>query len=1000
MYNLNITHSETEEQILLNTTENNLCFHLNSSRLFPNNFNHDTENYFDKSLSVSHINIRSLYKNFDSLQELYEDVFKGRFNFIGLSEIWSVRDVNQFKISDYNLELQCRTNQRGGGVGAYIHSSLNYARIHDLSLVNAESLWLKVHIDNKTIILGVIYRKPGTNFIDFSNEFDNLLQTINLDRNQCIIMGDFNINLISREDHGNDLLRLTETYGLLQLIMTPTRITNTSSTLIDHIYTNISSYCIQSGCIEAGISDHLPVYAVFKKFKCVSQPEKTILCRNFHTFSVDSFCDDLASIQWREVYECTEPNDAYSKFHNIFLEICDKHAPIEEKTIGKSKKRNNPWITKSIKRSIRKKHTLYSKTLKSGFDKVHVDKYKKYRNTLTSVVRTAKKSYYGKLFEKDKNNSKKTWDHINDLLDGRKSAHKEFKIDKIEYELDGKQNEMTLSEDIANALNDFYVNIGKRLANNIQESNVNYTEYLNEHKNNTFFLVPLTSIEVKKVIRSIDQSKAAGYDSIPARLLVHAVDYICEPLTHIFNVSITTGIFPKDLKIARVIPIYKKGIKTSPGNYRPISILPVISKVFEKLVNARLMKFLESNHILSEQQYGFRHGYSTKLSLINLTNQITKLTDEGRVTAGIFIDFAKAFDTIDHTILLNKMYHYGVRGLPLDWFKSYLNNRYQFVCYDGMKSTLKEIICGVPQGSVLGPTLFLLYINDLPNSSSYFKFRLFADDSSLFRTFDKGENKIDLGEVSRNLTDVATWCKANKLTINESKTKYMLFRNKGRYVTTQGQLQINGTILSLVDATIFIGLNIDEKLNWEKHINYVSNIISKKIGILYRIRHFVTRNTLIMLYNAFILPHITYGLEVWGAAHKTFLNKVMVLQKKITRIICFKSYNYHTAPLFYDLTILDVYKLYRLLIATFVHDLINDKLPHNFIDYFTYVSHHYETRAKGNYNISLIDIRTNLGKQTVSFSGAQIWNTVPKELRNVISRKKFRQIFKKELLEG
>ena len=223
----------------------------------------------------------------------------------------------------------------------------------------------------------------------------------------------------------------------------------------------------------------------------------------------------------------------------------------------------------------------------------------------------------------------------------------------------------------------------------------------------------------------------------------------------------------------------------------------------------------------------------------------------------------------------------------------------------------------------------------------------------------------------------------------------MLFRNKGRYVTTQGQLQINGTILSLVDATIFIGLNIDEKLNWEKHINYVSNIISKKIGILYRIRHFVTRNTLIMLYNAFILPHITYGLEVWGAAHKTFLNKVMVLQKKITRIICFKSYNYHTAPLFYDLTILDVYKLYRLLIATFEHDLINAKLPHNFINYCTYVSHHYETRAKGNYNI-----RTNLGKQTVSFSGAQIWNTVPKELRNVISRKKFRQIFKKELLEG
>ena len=250
-------------------------------------------------------------------------------------------------------------------------------------------------------------------------------------------------------------------------------------------------------------------------------------------------------------------------------------------------------------------------------------------------------------------------------------------------------SECTSRKEIANAINDFFVNIGKNLASKI-DSNVNYADYLDERQSKSFFFSPVISTEVRDFIRKIDQSKACGYDNIPARLLVNAVDYICEPLTHIFNVSFSTGVFPKKMKIARVIPIYKKGLKCLPGNYRPISILPVISKVFEKIVNVRLMKFLNTNKILGEHQYGFRNGYSTKLSLINLINEITPFTNEGRVTVGIFIDFAKAFDTIDHTVLQNKLSHYGIRGLPLDWFKNYLDRRYQFVCYDGIESSRKK----------------------------------------------------------------------------------------------------------------------------------------------------------------------------------------------------------------------------------------------------------------------------------------------------------------------
>ena len=708
-----------------------------------------------------------------------------------------------------------------------MHSSLNYSRINNISLINAESIWLKLNLMNQTIIMGVVYRKPGTNFEEFKQEFEFVLQNLNLDKKLTIIMGDFNVDLTSDEEKSRELIRLTESYGLVQLIKTATRVTNTSSTLIDHIYTNISSYCIKSGCIEAGISDHLPTYALLENFDF--KPAKKVVrrLRNFRNYSKDSFCDDLSTAQWKEIYKCTDPDEAYELFYTIFLEVCNKHAPVQEVSFN-SKKRNNPWITKSIKKSIRKKHVLYSKTIKSGHDKAHVDKFKKYRNILTSVIRTAKKLYYGKLFQKEKNNGKKTWNLINELLNKTPSQNN-TKIDElIRKENDGSEVRVNSSTDIANTFNDFFVSVGENLASKIQVNNDNFANYLGPHQQETFFLSPVVSSDVNEMICTLDQSKASGYDDLPARMLVEAKDFVSDPLAFILNLLFSTGIFPNKLKIARVVPIFKKGDKSNPGNYRPISILPVISKLFEKLINKRLVDFLEKYEILYKHQYGFRHGYSTKLSLINLINQITNNTDEGRLTIGVFIDFAKAFDTINHSILLKKLEYYGIRGLALQWFMNYLKDRQQFVCYNDCISSNKLISCGVPQGSVLGPTLFLIYINDLPNSTSYFNFRLFADDSNLFHTFNRNERNINLADVSKSLQDVISWCNSNKLTININKTKFMIFKSRRRKVEIFGQLSINESVLESVNSISFLGICIDENLTWKKHINNVCTVLSKK----------------------------------------------------------------------------------------------------------------------------------------------------------------------------
>ena len=362
----------------------------------------------------------------------------------------------------------------------------------------------------------------------------------------------------------------------------------------------------------------------------------------------------------------------------------------------------------------------------------------------------------------------------------------------------------------------------------------------------------------------LDEKKSHGYDNLSARLLKEAAGYIHKPLTYIFNLSLETGHFPEALKVAKVTPIYKKGPKSDPGNYRPISVLPIISKIFEKLVNERLIDFLECNTILYKHQYGFRKKHSTKLSLINLINTLLKSLDEGKITLGIFIDFKKAFDTINHSILLKKMAHYGVRGIPLQWFSSYLSNRSQLLCYNGITSKGKKITYGVPQGSVLGPTLFLMFINDLPNATSFFHFRLFADDSNIFHTFDVGQKVINMEEVNTNLRKVQRWCNVNKITINLKKTNYMIIMGKRQAVSVNGTLKVANTNIEEVSVASFVGIQIDIHLTWTAHIQMVNKCVRQKVGILFKIRHFVPKYILVLLYKSFIQPHMSYGIEVYG----------------------------------------------------------------------------------------------------------------------------------------
>ena len=331
-----------------------------------------------------------------------------------------------------------------------------------------------------------------------------------------------------------------------------------------------------------------------------------------------------------------------------------------------------------------------------------------------------------------------------------------------------------------------------------------------------FYLSPVAEAEVDKIISNFRDS-AAGWDELKPSIIKTVKDSIKTPLAHICNLSFDSGIFPVELKIAKLCLCLSLEMKYIFTNYRPASVLPVFSKIMERLMYDQLISYMLKNYILFEYQFGFQKGKSTHMALITLVDRITEALDNGDVVVGVFLDFSKAFDTVDHAILLDKMFIYGVRTIALQWFKDYLTGRSQYVTYNGFKSNNSEIKCGVPQGSILGPLLFLLYINDLASVSEACFSILFADDSNMFIS---GKDVQVMSEkLISDMENIRQWLCCNKLSLNVSKTHYMVFAPKGKHVDDLN-VKIQNANIERVYVTKFLGVMIDTQLSLKSHIEY------------------------------------------------------------------------------------------------------------------------------------------------------------------------------------
>ena len=844
----------------------------------------------------------------------------------------------------------------------------------------------------KNFIVLCWYRPPKSdNDKETFEALTNLLSKLDAEGKEIYLMGDTNCDFKKpNEGPARQLNSIYNEFQFEQQIKEPTRVASVvdedgssrvTKTLIDHIATNRPSYILSAEVLKIGMTDHyLPfIQRKINAKRLLNKRTKFIETRSLANYQKDLFLSDLASIDWDAAFEAAagDPNIMASSFHDLFSSILEVHAPLKRRKVSSN---NTPWISPLIKNLMRERDQAKKRAEK---DHNVWPRYKKLRNKVTSELRNSVQDYYHNLIEENSGNPKAMWKTINKVLNKCKTS---APLNSVT--LNGRK--YVRPDEIAEAFNEHFVTIGPKLASKIEAPTdadpMAYVRNVVKDKRLPKFLFKHVEVSyVKQEINKLKTSKSPGPDKIPIKILKDAVEIVSGPLTKIFNRSLDTGVFPDLWKLARVAPIFKAGQKSELTNYRPISVVSILSRLLEKMAHDQLFSHMKDCGLLSDNQFAFRKLHNTQTSIMNITETWFRNINEQKTNLSVFLDLKKAFDTVDHDVLLSKLSAYGVTDLAHGWFTSYLAGREQYCYVEGKSSNKRLVQCGIPQGSCLGPLLFIIYMNDFEKCLKKSKPNMYADDTSI--SYASNEINELFNEIKGELDLVSSWMRQNKLSLNAEKSEFMLIGHPKQLNKAKDfpDLEVEDQKLCRAQKTKYLGVIIDESMNWEEQLKTIKRKIKNGLGAMFKLKNILSQKQLATVYRALIESHLRYCSVIWGCLSNTKLESLQRLQNRARRLIeCAR----HKDGWVCDW--LDVRNLikYDQLITTY--KIKNGLCPENLKNKFTPRSNisKYNTRKIDDFEIPRL--RLEYCKKSFGYQGASAWNEIPKQIRDSASLSSFK----------
>jgi len=931
------------------------------------------QNILKNNLNYGLINARSISNKTETVVDF---VLQHNLDVLCITETWLQSNDNfttsNVTLTGFNIISNPRLNKRGGGVSVIIKNDFYFKRLAGVCYGTSEVLLVQITSFTKSFVIATIYRSPGA-LTNFLTDLSDLLSILVAKYDDFILAGDFNIHMdIETNESCKKLTELFNNFGLRQHVNLPT---HTGGHILDLVISRDNTRLVQSVSVAEGISDHHSVLADLS----IAVQKKNVIRKTFHQFKkLDKvkFQNDILS---SNLYSnpSTDVDVLATQCHNVVSNLVSIHAPVITRTV--TSRPPAPWYTPEIAlaRQVRRRLERRWRHTKLTVDR---EIFVAQKFLVNNMLATAKAKYYISLVENNSNNPRQLWSTINSLSGNVKSRV-----------LPDHENLSSL----VNSFNVFFTDKVTQIRANIGiVDNVDSPSLDNSSSiANMSVFHEMKEADISNIIKR-SPSKCCSLDPIPTNLL-QTFETIVSPLTKLINLSLDTGVVPKVFKHALVTPLIKnsKLDSNSMGSYRPISNLLYISKLLERCVAKQLNSYLSSNAHYEAYQSAYRSNHSTETALLRVQNDILTSIDKKEVTVLVLLDLSAAFDTVDHTILLNRLKNIGITGLVYDWFSSYLSGRTQAVFLDGVSSDSVNLTCGVPQGSVLGPILFNIYTQPLGKIARKHgvNYHFYADDTQLYTSFSVKESNTSANCISNCIADIRSWMQSNLLMLNDSKTEIVLLGTR-QQLSKLGSLQISvgSANIKLCSKVRNLGVIFDSNMTMEDHVNHVCKTSYLYIRLLGKLRKFLVRDTAAMITHAFVTSRLDYCNSLLYGISNSLITKLQHVLNAAARIVTRTKMCNHITPVLKSLHWLPLAQRCIFKIALLTFKVIHGLAPSYLCDLIKYRSASRDLRSLNDVLLDVPRCKSSIGSRAFVVSAPKLWNNLPSDVRTCTSLTSFK----------